>query len=131
MPFVRRIKTLNVLKHWKPKRSDYGIQTQKRRRLVPEQAEPLARIADSIQEAMKDDAHDSVSPAVPRDVPPPPDIALVQRTIQAEFPNLWTAVDVGLSTCATLLLKDNVNCTAVVYVGSPSCGKTTVVPMFG
>ncbi len=36
----------------------------------------------------------------------------------------------GLSTCATLLLADNVNPVALIYVGPPSAGKTTVASMF-
>jgi hypothetical protein len=37
---------------------------------------------------------------------------------------------VGLSVCASLLLADNVNPVAVVYVGPAAAGKTTVVNMF-
>lgn len=40
-------------------------------------------------------------------------------------------MDLGLATCATLLLKDNVNPVAVIYVGPPSAGKSTVLEMFG
>jgi hypothetical protein len=54
----------------------------------------------------------------------------VQATVSRFFPKLWPAVEVGLSTCATLLLSDNVNPVAVIYVGPPSTGKTTVVNMF-
>jgi hypothetical protein len=39
-------------------------------------------------------------------------------------------VKAGLSTCATLLLKDISNCTALIYVGLASVGKTTVAEMF-
>lgn len=53
-----------------------------------------------------------------------------QETVKEYFPELWPAVDVGLSVCASLLLADNVNPVAVVYVGMPSSGKTTVVSMF-
>jgi AAA lid domain len=53
-----------------------------------------------------------------------------QETVNEHFPELWPAVDVGLSVCASLLLADNVNPVAVVYVGMPSSGKTTVVSMF-
>jgi hypothetical protein len=59
-----------------------------------------------------------------------PDVALVQQTIEAHFPGLWPAVDLGLSVCATLLLADNANPVAVIYVGGPSSSKTTVADMF-
>lgn len=55
----------------------------------------------------------------------------LQTTVQHHFPDLWPAVDLGLATCATLLLKDNVNPVAVIYVGPPSAGKSTVLEMFG
>lgn len=54
----------------------------------------------------------------------------VQTTIMRHFPYLWPAVEAGLSTCATLLLSDNSNPVALIYVGPPSAGKTTVVSMF-
>lgn len=54
----------------------------------------------------------------------------VRETIAAHFPNLWPAVEVGLSTCATLLLKDNANPVALIYVGPASAGKTTIASMF-
>src|SRR5262245_62081039 len=50
-----------------------------------------------------------------------------QETIKEHFPELWPAVDVGLSVCASLLLADNANPVAVVFVRMPSSGKTTVV----
>ena len=53
-----------------------------------------------------------------------------QEAIERAFPHLWPAVEVGLSTCATLLLKDNANPVALIYVGPPSAGKTTVAGMF-
>lgn len=55
---------------------------------------------------------------------------LLRATVEQHFPRLWPAVDVGLSVCATLLLKDNVDPVAVVYVGGPSSSKTTVADMF-
>src|SRR5262252_1817825 len=61
---------------------------------------------------------------------PSPDIAKVRKVIEENFPEHWPAVRVGLATCATLLLADNVNPTALVYVGGPSTGKTTVASMF-
>lgn len=57
-------------------------------------------------------------------------LAEVRETVMKHFPNLWQAVEVGLSTCATLLLADNANPVALIYVGPPSAGKTTVVSLF-
>ena len=57
-------------------------------------------------------------------------IESVQALIQRHFPHLWAAVEAGLSVCATLLLKDNVNPTALILLGPPSTGKTTVASMF-
>jgi hypothetical protein len=54
----------------------------------------------------------------------------VRGVISGYFPHLWPAVEAGLSTCATLLLADNVNPVALIYVGAPSAGKTTVITMF-
>ena len=59
-----------------------------------------------------------------------PDVSAVQQTIAHHFPGLWPAVDLGLSVCASLLLADNVNPVAVIYVGGPSSSKTTVADMF-
>lgn len=59
-----------------------------------------------------------------------PDVFAVELTIKTHFPGLWPAVDVGLSVCATLLLEDNVNPVAVIYVGDAATGKTTVAHMF-
>lgn len=58
------------------------------------------------------------------------DIALVHDVVSTHFPELWPAVEAGLSTCATLLLSDSANPVALIYVGPPSAGKTTVVSMF-
>lgn len=60
----------------------------------------------------------------------PADLASVRTTLEEYFPALWPAVEAGLSACATLLLADNVNPVALIYVGPPSAGKTTVVSMF-
>jgi hypothetical protein len=60
----------------------------------------------------------------------PPDVAAVQQTIQHHFPGLWPAVDLGLSVCASLLLADNVNPVALIYVGGPSSSRTPVADMF-
>lgn len=54
----------------------------------------------------------------------------VRGVISGYFPHLWPAVEAGLATCATLLLSDNANPVALIYVGPPSAGKTTVVSMF-
>ena len=64
---------------------------------------------------------------------PSPGLVLtaLETTVKTHFPKLWPGVDLGLATCATLLLKDNVNPVAVIYVGPPSAGKTTVLEMFG
>jgi hypothetical protein len=70
----------------------------------------------------------SDSPASQRDTPV--DFATVRATVEEHFPALWPAVEGGLSTCATLLLADNVNPVALIYVGPPSAGKTTVVSIF-
>lgn len=55
----------------------------------------------------------------------------VRATIEEHFPGLWPAVEVGLSVCATLLLADNSNPVAVIYVGGASSSKTTVADLFG
>lgn len=60
-----------------------------------------------------------------------PALQSLKATVQDHFPSLWPAVDLGLATCATLLLQDNVNPVAVIYVGPPSTGKSTVLEMFG
>ena len=57
-------------------------------------------------------------------------VETVRRVISGYFPHLWPAVEAGLSTCATLLLADNVNPVALIYVGPASAGKTTVASMF-
>ena len=68
--------------------------------------------------------------SVVRVEPPLTSIAIVRKTIEQHFPDLWPAVDLGLATCATLLLEDNSNPVAVIFVGPPSSGKTTVAEMF-
>jgi hypothetical protein len=59
-----------------------------------------------------------------------PDLKAVRETIDQHFPGLWPAVDVALSVCATLLLAQNTNPTALIFVGGPSSSKTTVSDMF-
>jgi hypothetical protein len=61
---------------------------------------------------------------------PDTSIDTVRRQIQADFPEYWPAVDAGLATCATLLLQDNADPTALIYVAGPSSGKSTVIYMF-
>ena len=58
------------------------------------------------------------------------DITTVHDTVSDPFPHLWPAVEVGLATCATLLLEDTANPVALILVGPPSAGKTTVATMF-
>ncbi len=58
------------------------------------------------------------------------DIAEVRKMVEQHYPHLWPAVEAGLSVCATLLLKENVNPTALIYIGPASAGKTTVATMF-
>ena len=54
----------------------------------------------------------------------------VRETVETHFPDLWPAVEAGLSTAATLLLADNANPGALIFMGPPGSGKTTVVNMF-
>lgn len=57
-------------------------------------------------------------------------VSAAKETVLTHFPSLWPAVEVGLATCSTLLLSDNANPAALIYVGPASAGKTTVVMMF-
>jgi len=59
-----------------------------------------------------------------------PDITGVRKKVEQHYPHLWPAVEAGLAVCATLLLKDNANPTALIYIGPASAGKTTVASMF-
>jgi hypothetical protein len=59
-----------------------------------------------------------------------PEVAVLKTAIELRFPDLWPAVSIGLATCATLLLADNANPTALIYTGAASSGKTTVATMF-
>jgi hypothetical protein len=63
-------------------------------------------------------------------IPSTADIAQLRATVEDNLPEYWPAVSVGLATCATLLLAENTNPTALIYVGGPSTGKTTVASMF-
>ncbi len=71
-----------------------------------------------------------VCPALDGAPSAPPNIAAVEQIVRDAFPDLWPAVELGLAVCATLLLKDNANPTAVIYTGPPAAGKTTVTSMF-
>jgi hypothetical protein len=53
----------------------------------------------------------------------------LRATVHECFPDLWPAVEMALATAATLLLHANANPMALVLVGSPSSGKTTVAHM--
>src|SRR2546427_2640168 len=59
-----------------------------------------------------------------------PDVAAVRAIVEEHFPDLWPAVDLGLATAATLLLADNMDPVAVIYVGGPSSSKPTVADFF-
>jgi hypothetical protein len=50
--------------------------------------------------------------------------------VEEHLPDLWPAVEAGLAACATLLLADNANPTALIYVGAAGSGKTTVAILF-
>ncbi len=71
--------------------------------------------------------------AVPKQLKPAQhtgSITDVQKVIEQAFPDYWPAVEAGLATIATLLLKDNENPATLFYFGHPSSGKTTVTEMF-
>ena len=57
-------------------------------------------------------------------------ISEVRAVINEHLPGLWPMVDVGLSVCATLLLRDNANPAAVIYTGPPGASKTTTASLF-
>ncbi len=57
-------------------------------------------------------------------------VETVRKVVEENFPGLWPAVALGLSTAATLLLKDSANPVALIYVGGPSTSKTTVADLF-
>ena len=59
-----------------------------------------------------------------------PHVSIVKAVVDQYFPNYWPMVDAALATYATLLLQDTKNPVAVIFVGGPSSGKTTVVDMF-
>ena len=57
-------------------------------------------------------------------------IVSVKNTVSNCFPELWKHTEAALATVATLLLKKNSNPTALVFIGQPSTGKTTVLDFF-
>ncbi len=60
----------------------------------------------------------------------PTNLSVVRQTVCKHFPSFWPAVEACLSTCATLLLKDNANPVTMIVMGPASAGKTTVTNMF-
>jgi hypothetical protein len=85
-----------------------------------------SRLAEQGVQALADSTP-KANDAVPQQVL---DAAAVQQTVEDQFPGLWPAVEAGLSVAATLLLRDSTNPVALIYVGGPSTGKTTVAEMF-
>ena len=59
-----------------------------------------------------------------------PSINAVKAVFEQHFPDLWPAVEAGLSTCATLLLEDNSNPVTLILCGASGCGKSTATNMF-
>lgn len=59
-----------------------------------------------------------------------PSINAVKAVVEQHFPDLWPAMEAGLSTCATLLLEDNSNPVTLILCGASGCGKSTVTNMF-
>lgn len=74
----------------------------------------------------------TVTPVIhtPQKFSTPPDINALRATILEHFPGVWPEALAGLAVNATLLLKDNANPTALIYVGSASSQKTTVLDFF-
>ena len=54
----------------------------------------------------------------------------VKKVVVTHFPKLWDMTEVGIANFATLTLKNNSNCSSVVYEGPSSGGKSTVLKMF-
>lgn len=63
-------------------------------------------------------------------ITPKIDVQGFETIIKTHFPNLWRPTVISLSCAATLLLKDNSNPVGVIFMGSPSSGKTTVLDFF-
>jgi len=59
----------------------------------------------------------------------PTDSGNARAVIEEHFPGLWPAVDAALSTAATILLEDNANPVALIFMDGPSTSKTTVADM--
>ena len=58
------------------------------------------------------------------------DIKSLKEIVSQHFPEYWKHIELCLATTATLLLKDNSNPTAIVLIGVPSTGKSTVLDLF-
>ena len=54
----------------------------------------------------------------------------VKKVVISNFPEYWPMTEACMATVATLLLKNNSNPTALVLIGEPSKGKTTVLELF-
>jgi hypothetical protein len=75
------------------------------------------RQTDETAEALQVDALELVS------------IAEVRQTVLGRLPEHWPSIDLVLSVCATLQLRDNVNRVAVMFIGPPAVGKTTPIEL--
>jgi hypothetical protein len=71
----------------------------------------------------------NLTTTVMSEVTSPVTIQDLRAIVEGQFPGYWPAVTAGLATTATVLLK-GANPTAMIYVGGPSCGKTTVANFF-
>lgn len=58
------------------------------------------------------------------------EVQALKQLVTEHFPSCVEGVVAGLSASATLLLDDITNCTALIYVGPASAGKTTIAEMF-
>jgi hypothetical protein len=58
------------------------------------------------------------------------DFCRLKVKIQDSFPTLWRYVELCLSAIAVLLLKDAVNCVAIIFTGPASSGRTTLLNFF-
>ena len=54
----------------------------------------------------------------------------VKNVVLIHFPKLWPMIEAALANFATLLLKNNANCSSLVFEGDSSTGKSTVLKMF-
>ena len=81
----------------------------------------ISSSAESMGRAIQIDGADETAPV---------EIDAVKAIVRRHFPSCLEGVIAGLSACATLLLADIKNCTALIYVGPASAGKTTIAEMF-